>query len=125
MKNETKNENASMKNKLPETPRIEQVKMLFNESVFKFFAFIEAMCSKVSAVARNLFDMLPISERKKPALKKLLSKLFVIFSVIFTVFFIFIWLNPLLGYLAIVILATVVFYWPDIAFRYRQYKKMK
>lgn len=123
MKNETKN--PSMKDKLPETPRIEQVKMLFNECVFKFFAFIEAMCNKVSGVASDLFDKLPIPESKKPALKKLLNKLFIIFSVIFTVFFIFIWLNPLLGYLAIVILATLIFYWPDIAFRYREYKKMK
>lgn len=110
---------------LPETSRLEQLRMLMDEYIFAVMAWIDKWYGRAAYLGNAAFDKLPLANSKRAALKSLVKKLLIIFGVIFLVFFVFVWLNPLLGFLATIGIACGVFYWPDIAFRYREYMSQK
>ncbi len=115
----------SEEQELPETPRIEQLRMLLDEYIFAVIAFLDRGYTFIAKLAQRGFDKLPIADNKRDSWRKLLKKLALIFSVIFVIFTIFEWLNPLLGFLVIIAMAMAIFYWPDLAFRFREYQQHK
>lgn len=116
---------SSEKAELPEMSRLNQLKMLGVELLFKAMALVDGFYSKLAAMAESLYDKLPISGGKKAPLKKLLKKLWTIFMVMFAIFLVFVWLNPLLGFIVILLMAVAIFNWPDLAMRYEEYKEIK
>lgn len=121
----TNKTNPQQQAELLDTPRIEQLKLLIDETIFDVFAFIDRQYGRVAAFFAWLFNLLPIKREKRESARKLTKIFAIVFGVIFLIMLIGSWLNPLLGFICIMGMAAAVFYWPDIALKIRAYKERK
>jgi hypothetical protein len=119
------NEAAYSKNTLPETPRIEQLKMVMDEYIFSFMGICDRAYNKSSLCFLKIFNVIPIQENKRHSVLKSCKIIGLVLSCLFLLMVLFFWLHPFLGFICIMGLLSLAFYWPDVAFRIRQYRARK